>query len=116
MREPRASVLKLVKERPENSGRFKKELIIELYPANQWSEKYGPYSDQRKKCCFFYEDGENLVMHKPLTSMVQGRYYRLMVNGKWYQQDGYRYSFFTDDEAYRLLRESENANRQIRST
>lgn len=105
MREPRAATLKLSKERPQNSGRFKKEVVIELYPAKQWSEKYAQYSDQRKNCMFYHEDSQYCAAGSLMRSSHADRCYRLMVSGKWYQQDGYRYSFFTEDFAYKLLKE-----------
>lgn len=105
MREPRAPVLKLVKERPQNSGRFKKELIIELYPARQWSEKYRPGTATRKDCLFLSVEAGQWKQSFLYRSIKAGHFYRLMINGKWYQQDGYRYSFFTEDKAYQLLRE-----------
>jgi len=105
MREPRASVLKLSKERPQNSGRFKKEIVIELYPAKQWSDKFAPYSDQRKNCIFYYKDSQYCATGTLLNISHTDKCYRLMINGKWYQQDGYRYSFFTEEMAYKLLKE-----------
>lgn len=112
MREP---VLKLAKERPQNSGRFRKELVIELYPARQWLEKYGPSSDQRKNCMFYHKDSQYCAAGSLLKSSNADWCYRLMVNGKWYQQDGYRYSFFTEDFAYKLLKEMGNDSRNTRS-
>lgn len=68
----------------------KKPLKIELYKADQWKRSWRPH----KKTMF---------PRPPLQSREYWQqYYRLRVDGRWYGINGFKYSFFTLEEAVKL--------------
>lgn len=96
MSDPRKPTIKLKRELPGKTGRFRPDLIIELYPAWQWYEKWGPNSPLRRQCKFS-------GITPPLNSSGGELYYRLRVNGKWHGD--HRYCFYDEIEAYEIMRE-----------
>lgn len=99
MSDPRAPSIKYKMELPGKTGRFRPALTIELYPAWQWSDKFGPTSPKRKDCWF---DGLGL----PKVDSESKGYYRILINGKWWSRKaGIQYQFFRKNYGPRLLEE-----------
>lgn len=99
MSDPRAPSIKYKMELPGKTGRFRPVLNIELYPAWQWSDKFGPSSPKRKSCWF---DGLGLPK---MESEIED-YYRVRLNGRWTNEiPGVQYHFFRKNYVYRLLEE-----------
>lgn len=74
---------------PGNKG--KKVVKIDLFPATMFKDKCLPGSKWKVYPLVRFTSGlENL--------------YRIKLNGKWYNKDGYHYYFLTKDEVYEVLK------------
>ena len=69
----------------------KKPLKIELYRAEQWRHSWTPYK-------------KTMHPHPPLRNRESywQDHYRLRVDGRWHGRSGYKFSFYTLEEAMRL--------------
>jgi hypothetical protein len=68
----------------------KKPLRIELFLAEQWRGNWNPYK-------------RTMHPHPPLrTREYWQQYYRLRVDGRWLGLKGYKYSFYTLEQALKL--------------
>lgn len=70
----------------------KKSLRIELYRAEQWRFNWKPHR-------------RTMHPHPPLgTREYWQQYYRLRVDGRWQGKPGYKYSFYTLEQAVQLAK------------
>jgi hypothetical protein len=68
----------------------KKPLRIELFRAEQWQPNWTPYR-------------KTMHPHPPLLNREYWqKYFRLRVDGRWHGQRGYKYSFFTLEQALKI--------------
>ncbi|MDR2551407.1 MAG: hypothetical protein LBD10_14540 [Desulfobulbus sp.] len=65
----------------------KKPLKIELYQAEQWRHNWDPHK-------------RTMHPHPPLRNREYwNQYYRLRVDGRWQGRKGYKYCFYTLEQA-----------------
>lgn len=68
----------------------KKPLRIELFRAEQWRPGYRPHR-------------KTMYPHPPLRNREYWQqYYRLRVDGRWHGKAGYKYRFYTLEQAVKL--------------
>ena len=68
----------------------KKSLRIELFQAEQWRHNWNPHK-------------RTMHPHPPLrTREYWQQYYRLRVDGRWFSRKGYKYNFYTLEQAVKL--------------
>lgn len=68
----------------------KKPLKIELFSAEQFRHSWNP-------------TGRTMFPHPPLRNREYWKqYYRLRVDGRWHGKKGYKYAFFTLEQAVAL--------------
>lgn len=110
MSDPRGPVEVFVKKVPKEKGSFLTKIKVELFPARYWSRRFRWNPSQRRKCAFYYCDIDMWwrLRTTPSTEESMDKYYRLRVDGKFYQQDDKQYCFYTKEKVWELLKESDD--------
>ena len=68
----------------------KKPLRIELFRAEQWRRNWSPFR-------------KTMHPHPPLRNREYWQeYFRLRVDGRWHGRTGYKYGFYTLEQAVRI--------------